>query len=139
MSRADAITQLTKTPTIFSDFITDFTPHPITGDIVRVTNTNAVKQSLKSLILTNLGERLFQPFVGSNISKALFEFNDTTTAQDIEFHIRQTITNNEPRVSIQMLTVNYDTTRDTVFITMTFFIINNLDLQTIDLFIKRVR
>ena len=68
-TRADTITQLQKIPDLFSDFLTDFTPHPITKDLTRTKNDIAIKRSVRNIVLTMMGERLFQPSIGGNIRK----------------------------------------------------------------------
>ena len=74
MSKNTQTTELSrKGVTFFSDFFTDFSRHAQTGELNKKTNENAVKQSVRNLLLTNKGERLFQPTVGSNLKALLFE------------------------------------------------------------------
>ena len=84
--RAD-IVQRTKPVEYFSDFLNNMDVHPVNKSLGRVINEEAVKQSLKNLILTNSGERLFQPTIGSDVYKSLFEPNDIITAENITYHI----------------------------------------------------
>ena len=139
ISRSDRFTQTQNALNLYSDFLNDFTAHPITGDISRVINEQSVKQSLRNLILTNYGERLFQPTVGSNVLGSLFEFNDLTTASDLKFYISETIQNNEPRVSLQTVTVTEDPANYGFNITLQYIILNR-DLPVIStLFLERIR
>ena len=48
----------------WSDLDLDFTAHPVTKDIVRKTNVEAVKRSVRNLIRTNMYERPFHPEIG---------------------------------------------------------------------------
>lgn len=57
---------------IYSDLNLSFKPHPITGDITRKTDVDAVKQSIKNLISTNHYERPFKPSLGANLRGKLF-------------------------------------------------------------------
>ena len=57
----------------FKDLSITFKKHPVTDDLVTVKDKAAVAQSIKGLLLTRRGERPFQPDIGSNIRKALFE------------------------------------------------------------------
>jgi phage baseplate assembly protein W len=139
ISRSDRFTQTQNALNLYSDFLNDFTAHPITGDISRVINEQSVKQSLRNLILTNYGERLFQPTVGSNVLGSLFEFNDLTTASDLKFYISETIQNNEPRVSLQAVNVTETPDSNYVNIDILFSIINSQTIQTLNVIIKRVR
>ena len=58
---------------IYSDIDLRFTANPISGDVAKKYDVNAVKQSLRNLVLTQYYERPFQPNLGSPIYKLLFE------------------------------------------------------------------
>lgn len=137
--RSDNFTQTQKIPELFSDFLTDFKPHPITRELSRVKNEQAIKQSLRNLIMTNYGERLFQSSIGSGIRRALFDFNDFVTAEDLRIHIEQTITNNEKRVQLLDLYIEPREEQNRMLVSITFAIINNKQIQQLDLILRRVR
>lgn len=138
-TRADRYTQLQKIPDLFSDFLNDLTPHPITKDISRARNDQAVKQSIKNLVLTNYGERLFQPTIGSRVNYSLFEPNDIFMQNDLENSITQVISQNEPRAivnSVDAIPTNQD---DSVSINIVFSLINNPQPQNLEIILRRVR
>lgn len=137
--RADNITQLTKTPDIFSDFFTDFAKHPVTKELARLRNDQSIKQSVRNLILTNYGERLFQPNIGSKIYQSLFEPNDIIAAEDIRYHIETTINQNEPRVNLLQVNVFPDQTNDSISINVVFAILGANQIQSLDVILRRVR
>jgi phage baseplate assembly protein W len=138
-TRAERYTQLQKIPDLFSDFFTDLTPHPITKDLARLKNEQTIKQSLKNLILTNYGERLFQPNIGSSVNRSLFEPNDFILSDDIESSIKQTIEYNEPRVNLLRVTVLRAPNENNISINMLFSIINNPQTLSLDVILRRVR
>jgi len=138
-SRSDYATQLKKTPVVYSDFLDDFTPHPATGDIGRITNSQSIKQSIQNLIFTNYGERLFQPTIGSNVNRILFEPNDIIAQQDLQFHITNTLTQNEPRIILLGVTVTPDVQNDYVYVNIVFSIINSVEVQSVSVYLQRVR
>ena len=82
--------------------------HPVTGNITRLINRDAVKQSVRNIVLTNRGERLYKPNLGADIRKLLFE--NIVTDSDIfliKDKIKSSIETYEPRVeivSIELLT-----------------------------------
>lgn len=150
-TRAESISPKEKQGEIFSDFLNSFAKTPIGEQLGRVTNEKSVNQSLRNLIKTNVGERLFQPFIGSDVNASLFELNTQAKINDLEFFIRTTIQNNEPRVNlIEVLvesSLDSDTTQinrliDTyeIVITIVYTLINNIEeiVLTIPL-LKRVR
>ena len=90
---------------IYSDIDLSFSANPITGDISRKYDVNAVKQSLKTLILTQYYERPFQPKLGSPVYGLLFENIDMITANTLKLQIELMINKYEPRVRSQEVTV----------------------------------
>jgi phage baseplate assembly protein W len=138
-TRADRFTQLEKIPDLFSDFLTDLTPHPITKDVMRVRNDVSVKQSIKNLILTNYGERLFQSTIGCNISGSLFEPNDSFLFDNIESSIRKAILYNEPRATVLDVRVQALSDGHSVGVSVLFSLINSMEPQSLDIILRRVR
>ena len=138
-TRADRYTQVQKVPDLFSDFLSDLTPHPITKDLMRVRNDQSVKQSIKNLVLTNFGERLFQPTIGSTVNGALFEPNDSLVADDIRDSIARTIAFNEPRASLIEVNVNLDIDSSSISVNIVFALINSMEPQSLDIILRRVR
>jgi phage baseplate assembly protein W len=91
--------QFTRQDIFFSDFLTNLNRHPSTGSLGLVTNINAVKQAIKNIVLTNYGERLYQPTIGGNIKSSLFNPIDNFSTTLIETSIKNTIFNNDTRVA----------------------------------------
>jgi len=89
----------------FKDISASFKSNPINGDLLGLTNTNAIARSIRNLIFTVPGERPFNPALGSNVNSLLFNNVDRITASSIEDQIRNTIVNFEPRVVLNDLTV----------------------------------
>ena len=58
---------------IYSDLDFNFTAHPVSKDVTRKYDENAVKTALKNLILTRNYERPFHSEIGSPIRALLFE------------------------------------------------------------------
>ena len=91
----------------FKDFNLNFKPHPVTEDLQVVKDSADIKQSIKSLLLTRKGERLFNSDLGTGLSDLLFEPLDFGTAAIIRDEIFTVIDNYESRVEI--ITLNVDT------------------------------
>lgn len=138
-TRADRFTQLQKVPDLFSDFLDDLTPHPITKDLTRIRNDAAVRQSIKNLVLTNYNERPFQPNIGSNVNRSLFEPNDLFLQDELESSIRRTIEANEPRATVINVEAIPQSDGFTVSINIVFSIINSMQPQSLDIILRRVR
>lgn len=84
----------------YADLDITFTPNPVTGDINPLKDIEAIKRSIRNLVMTNYNERAFQPEIGSGIRALLFEPVDTITAHELEEAIKRTIENFEPRVTL---------------------------------------
>lgn len=138
-TRAESLTSASRKTEFYSDFLTSFAKSPVGNQLARVVNEKSINQSLKNLIMTNLGERPFQPYIGSNIYKSLFENNTDETLHDLEFYIDNTIKNNEPRVNLLGVDVNTGFTENELVITIVYNTINNSEPITFEYILKRVR
>ena len=94
----------------FKDININFKKHPVTGDLVVSKDASAIKQAIVNLLLTNKGERPFNPDYGSNIRSYLFEPLDYGTAAQIELSITSTLAKFDPRINVRSIDIypNYD-------------------------------
>lgn len=123
----------------FSDLDLHFDKHPMTKDVSRKTNENAIVNSLRNLIMTNYNERAFNPTIGSNITAMLFEPLDPVTASIIRNEIIIMVQNFEPRVSVTDVEVMPDYDNDGFNVTINFYIVNNIRPLTVEFFLQRLR
>ena len=123
----------------FRDLDLNFAIHPITKDVNIYKAEYAVINSVKNLILTNHFEKPFQPEVGSNIRRLLFENVDSIMAAQIEREIEETINNFEPRVQISSVIAIHAPEENGYKIRLEFFVINNPDPITINFLLERIR
>lgn len=135
----DLLTPNYRKLTVYSDFRKDLLKNPLTNDIVSRLNEDAVKEALKNLILTNKGERLFQPYLGSDVQKSLFDNMTPATVKMIEENVRATINNFEPRVTVINVEVVADPDNYKVQINISFYVRNVQEPVTVSIFLERVR
>ena len=138
-TRADKYTQTSRKQEYYSDFLDSFAVSMFGGDLAKTTNENSVSQSIKNLILTNSGERPFQPYIGTNVYNLLFEPNFTDSADLVEKLIRNCIENNEPRAIIQEIIFPEQRDEYSIEITIVYNVINNPEPVNLTLVLKRVR
>lgn len=133
------ISPIGKKRDLYSDFHKDLTVNPISLDLATKKNEESIKESLKNLILTDRGERLMQPNIGSDVRASLFENASPVTLKILEERVRDVINNYEPRVSVINVDVTslYDDNR--VRVTIYFYVKNREDPISVDVFIERVR
>jgi phage baseplate assembly protein W len=84
---------------VYSDLDLNFMKHPNLSDITPLRDIDAVKQSVKNLVLTNFYERPFHPEIGGNVTAKLFEPSDRITGIAIKQEILQVLEDYEPRVN----------------------------------------
>jgi phage baseplate assembly protein W len=90
-----AITRISRS---FKDISLSFDPHPVTKDLPILINQRAISRAIRNLVETIPTERFFNPNLGSDVRRSLFEFVDFGTASIIKDQILNTISNFEPRV-----------------------------------------
>lgn len=139
MSRADRFTQTDIKKQVYSDFLTNLNKHPVSGDVVRFVNEQAVIRSVKNLLNTNRGERFFQPDLGANIRRLLFEQMGPGMESELATEIRETITKHEPRAKILELNVQGDYNNNKYVVTITILVVNKQDPVTFNVALTRVR
>lgn len=139
VQRRDLYTALKVQPEYFSDFMINFDNHIQKKDLMKDINEEAIKSSIRNLLLTNRGERLFNPTVGSDINSMLFDNYSPSLDQVLEDQIRNTIDNFEPRARIQEVDVSFDEAAQYMSATITFTIINKQEPITLDLVLNRIR
>ena len=123
----------------FRDLDLNFTIHPVKKDVNTHKNEYAVINSIKNLVLTNHYERPFQPELGGNIRRLLFENVDLVTAAQIEREITEIIGNFEPRAQVSKVEAVPAPDDNRYEIYLEFFIINNTAPITINFFLERIR
>lgn len=141
LSRAQTLSSgINREVEVFSDFTTNFLKTPVGDQLARVINDSSIKQSIRNLMLTNTGDRLFQPTIGGNIRELLFEHNLQENLITAQSYVERVIRRFEPRV--QVVSVRVDSPeRDphTVYVTIVYRTLNNSEPQTLTLLFKRVR
>ena len=100
--------ELGKISRSLKDISFNFTKNPVTKDVVVLKNEEAIKQSVKNLVLTKLGERLFRPLIGTNTTTYLFELNTTFSANSLIEEIENVLGIYESRINLKNITVNVE-------------------------------
>lgn len=123
----------------FSDIDLNFTAHPVTKDITRRYDENAIKQSIKNLLLTRNFERPFHSEIGSPIRQLLFEPVGPMFVVMMQRAIIDVINNFEPRVEVLDVQVNDSIDANAVYVTLEYKIVNTERPLTLDFALERTR
>ena len=120
----------------FSDLDLTFTAHPVTGDIVTKKDANAIRQSIKNILLTNHYERPFKPNFGADLRGMIFEANDPIIGQRIKERIVEEIKILEPRVG--RANINVIQNDNTINVNVAYTISGSSSVQEVEFTLSRV-
>ncbi len=123
----------------FTDLDLNFIANPVTGDVSRKYDEEAIKQSIKNLVGLNHFEKPFHPEIGSQVSALLFEPFSPMLQAMLQRAITNTITNFEPRVDLTGVKVALNPDNHTVYVSVQFRIINTESPLTVDFTLQRTR
>lgn len=141
-TRLDKITSARKavnTTPAYSDFFVNLNKHPETGALMRATNEDSVRKALRNLLMTNKGERIYNPNYGCDLKKILFEPMTQVTADSLKLYIEEAIKFNEPRVRTLAIEVAADEVSNAYRVAVIYEVINSTQPQTLTLTLYRVR
>lgn len=124
---------------VFKDIPLSFTAHPVTGNVKALVNRDAVKQSVKNIVLTNFYERPYSPNLGGDIISQLFENMDPITEYNIAKNIRQALDNYEPRAIIDEIKSDFFQDQNAINITITFRVRNDAEPISVNVLLDRIR
>ncbi len=123
MARADTLTITSKQVNFFSDIMINLDKNPVTGLLARVLNEDAIKQSIKNLILTRPTERFYAPTLGSKLRGSLFDNMTTVTEETIKFSITSAM-QKEPRATLIRIDVKPNPDNNEMNVSIFFEVLN---------------
>lgn len=123
----------------FSDLDLNFTAHPVTKDIVKRYDENAIKTAVKNLVLTQNYERPFHSEIGSPIKALMFELDTPILTATLKRVIEDLINTFEPRVTLTLVNVQSSPDNNSLYVTIEFTILNTIRPITLDLVLDRTR
>ena len=107
----------------FKDINLSFKRHPVTNDVVTISNEDAIKRSVKNIVFTILGEKPFLPLFGSVINESLFDLNTNLSEIRITDEIKSSLLNYEPRIDNIEVTVQVAPDRNEMNCTVQYDIV----------------
>ncbi len=129
----------TRSNNLYSDLNLNFNKNPATKDIAKLKDVEAVKRSVRNLILTNRFERPFHPEIGSDIRALLFE-NMTPTIQTLlTDRIKDVLDTYEPRAVLNDVIVSGDMDKNQYGVTIKFYVREVPGIQIVTEFLQRLR
>ena len=124
----------------FRDISLSFSKHPVTGDIGALVNEDAIKRSVENLVRTKLGERFFNPRLGSEIENSLFEIPDEAVTYNLEDDIIVLLENFEPRIANTEVRISYPINTNELNVSIAYDIVGlSIIRQNIDFILQSTR
>ena len=123
----------------YSDLNLQMIVHPQKKDIVPLVGEQAVKNAIRTLLLTNFMERPFQPALGANLRSLLFEPNDAITRLALKDAVINVLERHEPRIQNVNVVIEATNDENTYRIIVVFSIKENDSVQDIEINLRRLR
>ena len=124
----------------YSDLDLFFGKKTSNSDVSEVVDVQAVKRSVRNLVLMNTYEKPFHPEIASGVRGMLFELMTPLTAVILSKQVEDVITNFEPRVRLISVTSLPDLDRNMYEVSIEFYVVNApTELVDLTLFLERLR
>jgi phage baseplate assembly protein W len=123
----------------YRDIDLDMMIHPLTDDLIQLKNIDAINKSLRNILKTGRGERVFDPEFGSTVLSSLFEPMDMMTASTLKTQVENAIMLYEKRVRVTQVRVLPDIDRNAYEVFIHYVPKNSRREEILELFLKRLR
>ena len=125
---------------VYSDLDLFFGKKSSNSDIQTVTDIQAVKRSIRNLILLNHYEKPFHPEIASGVRDMLFELMTPVTAQILARKVEDVINNYEPRARLVGVTAIPNLDRNAYEVSIEFYVVNQpTELVDLSIMLERLR
>jgi len=137
---AQANNDITRNVRQYTDLDLFFGRKSSNSDISKVTDIQAVKRSIRNLVLLNPYEKPFHPEIAGGVREMLFELMTPITAQIIAKQVENVINNFEPRARLVGVRVQPDLDRNLYELTIEFYVVNApTELVDMSVMLERLR
>ena len=110
------------------------------GDVNQITDIQAVKRSVRNLVLLNPYEKPFHPEIGSGVRGMLFELMTPFVAAQLTKKIEDVINNFEPRARLVSVRSIPDYDRNAYEVSVEFYVVNApTELVDLTVMLERLR
>lgn len=123
----------------YTDIDLTFQAKPSSGEIYKKTDAAAVKQSVKTLVMTNKLEKPFRAQFGGNIRTQLFELADNGRSDVLSRSIKENIEVFEPRAEVLDIRTSLQPDNYQMTVTIIFKVVNTEEEVTFTTTLARLR
>ena len=137
---AQAQNDITRNVRQYSDLDLFFGKKTVGSDVNKVTDIQAVKRSIRNLVLLNSFEKPFHPEIASGVRDMLFENISPVVAAVLARKIEDVIKNFEPRARLVGVRAMPDFDRNIYNVTIEFYVVNApTELVDLSVMLERIR
>ena len=137
---AQAQNDITRNVRQYSDLDLFFSKKDVGSDINKVTDIQAVKRSIRNLVLLNTFEKPFHPEIASGVRNMLFENMSPVIAAVLARKIEDVIQNFEPRAILVSVRAIPDFDRNIYNVSIEFYVVNApTELVDLSVMLERIR
>lgn len=122
----------------YTDIRTNLDVHPISGDLLRLIDDNAISNQIKNLVRIDFYEIPWSPTIGAGVPQTLFDNFGADSEYNIKTRITDTINKYVSRAKLLDVIVKYDG-RNGYSATIIYRPLNQLDPITLTLILTRTR
>jgi len=123
----------------YCDLDINFDRNPVSNDVVVRRDEEAIKRSLRNLILLRKNEKPFHPEIYSGVTDMLFELTDSVSIFELKSRVADIIKNHESRVQDIIVDLRNNIDRNEISLTIHFTIKNIQKVYTTTMLVKRTR
>lgn len=108
----------------FKDISLSFKKHPVTKDILVLKDNDAIKKSVMNIIRTSIGDRFYEPTLGTRVGDMLFSLNTDDYNQSLlKSEMKTALQNWEPRVRVRRINTSFMNDSNSVEVVVDYEII----------------
>ncbi len=125
---------------IYTDLDLFFTRKQSTSDVNQLYDVQAIKRSVRNLVLLNTHEKPFHPEISGGVREMLFHPVTPVVAQVISRKVEEVVEIYEPRVELLNVTVTPKYTENAFDVNIEFLILNAPERsETVEILLERLR
>ncbi len=123
----------------YTDIDMNFTMNIGNNDIYKKNDEEAIKQSIKNLIMLKPFDRPFNPMLSSQVSELLFELWTPLTKISMKRVINDVLEAYEPRIKVENIDISDQSDRNEINVTLYFTIVNTSKKVQYSILLSRIR
>ena len=130
----------------FTDIDLNFIRHPGTGDVTRLFNLDAIRNSIMNIVSGKPFEKPFDEFYGTGIRGILFSLNTPITQAIVRRIVKERLELYEPRITVDDVVINGGTEKEQAYAIDRHelnieisYTVKNYGTQTVKIEMERVR